>query len=95
MNVLALLGTGKSGPSSDVQILERELHEKIRQRGHGADNDGKTLKKLFKYVDLNDNGTVDMGEFTKAIDMIGCNWKEDQVKAVFNRFDKDGSGTLD
>lgn len=42
------MGTGTGGGVEDISSLEKQLHEKVRQRGHGAQNDGTTLKKLFK-----------------------------------------------
>lgn len=43
--------------------LESILFEKIRQRTHGADDEGKTIKRFFKHWDLNGSGSVSPGEF--------------------------------
>jgi hypothetical protein len=38
--------------------LENTVFEKIRQRTHGADDEGKTAKKIFKHFDLDGFGTI-------------------------------------
>jgi len=62
---------------SDEQLkhLELVLYEKIRQKTHGANNDGKILKNTFKYCDLNNNGTINLKEFYTALERFGCTFK--------------------
>lgn len=43
--------------------LEDIIFEKIRQRTHGADDEGKTVKKIFKHFDLNGFGTIEFKQF--------------------------------
>jgi hypothetical protein len=38
--------------------LEDTVFEKIRQRTHGADDEGKTAKKIFKHFDVEGFGTI-------------------------------------
>jgi hypothetical protein len=38
--------------------LENTVFEKIRQRTHGADDEGKTAKKIFKHFDVEGFGTI-------------------------------------
>lgn len=56
--------------------LETILFEKIRQRTHGADDEGKTAKKYFKHFDLEGYGTIRFPEFKKALEAMGCAFKE-------------------
>lgn len=43
-----------------VQEMEDIIFEKVRQRTHGADDEGKTVKKIFKHFDLDGYGTIEM-----------------------------------
>jgi len=49
---------------SQIGDLERVIFEKIRQRTHGADDEGKTVKRFFKHFDLHGRGCVSPQEFT-------------------------------
>jgi Ca2+-binding EF-hand superfamily protein len=60
--------------------LEDIIFEKIRQRTHGADDEGKTVKKIFKHnelqtlfvkFDANGNGKLDYEEFASFIARMG------------------------
>lgn len=75
--------------------LESVLFEKIRQRTHGADDEGKTAKRFFKHFDLDGKGTVSPSEFKKALETLGCTFKEQELAAIFNKYDANGSGGLD
>lgn len=52
------------------------IFEKVRQRTHGADDEGKTIKKTFRHFDLNDSGTICFPEFKKALESYGIIYKE-------------------
>jgi len=41
------------------------------------------MKKAFKYFDLNDNGTVEPDEFSKAIEKIGIQIPTKKVSSGF------------
>lgn len=61
--------------------------------------------KAFKYFDLNNNGTVEPDEFSKAIEKIGIMiptkqvslllYTQQDLNALFGIYDVDGSGSLD
>ncbi len=46
-----------------VAELEDIIFEKVRQRTHGADDEGKTVRKIFKHFDLDGFGTIEPEEF--------------------------------
>lgn len=75
--------------------LETILFEKIRQRTHGADDEGKTAKKYFKHFDLEGYGTIRFPEFKKALEAMGCAFKESDAQSLFNKYDNSGDGKLD
>ena len=45
-------------PEARIAEIEDIIFEKIRQRTHGADDEGKTVRRIFKHFDLNGNGTI-------------------------------------
>jgi Ca2+-binding EF-hand superfamily protein len=47
------------------------------------------------YFDLNDNGKVEFEEFKKGLDKFGCVFKDNEIWALFNKYDSNGSGTLE
>jgi hypothetical protein len=50
-------------PLAKLDKLIDILYEKIRQRTHGADDEGKTVQRLFKHFDLFGNGSLSPKEF--------------------------------
>lgn len=82
-------------PEPRLLELEDIIFEKIRQRTHGADDEGKTCRRIFKHFDLDGYGTIEPAEFRKALETIGCIFKEHELAAIFNKYDKDGNGKLD
>lgn len=82
-------------PGPRLAELEDVIFEKIRQRTHGADDEGKTVRRVFKHFDLDGYGTIEFGEFKKALETIGCLFKEYEMAAIFAKYDKDGNNKLD
>jgi calcyphosin len=81
--------------SGRILELEGVIFEKIRQRTHGADDEGKTIKKIFKHFDLDGFGTIEPKEFKKALETLGCVFKDAELEAIFRKFDANGNGKLD
>jgi len=50
-------------PAARLAQMEGIIFEKIRQRTHGADDEGKTTKRFFKHFDLMNRGMVRPAEF--------------------------------
>jgi Ca2+-binding EF-hand superfamily protein len=78
-----------------VDEIESIVFEKIRQRTHGSDDEGKTVKKIFKHFDLNGYGTIEPSQFKKALETLGCVFKDIELEHLFRRYDQNGNGKLD
>eukprot|EP01016_Furgasonia_blochmanni_P042888 TRINITY_DN5743_c0_g1_i10.p1 TRINITY_DN5743_c0_g1~~TRINITY_DN5743_c0_g1_i10.p1 ORF type:complete len:561 (+),score=190.53 TRINITY_DN5743_c0_g1_i10:73-1755(+) len=74
--------------------LEGILYEKVRQKTVGQDDEGKTLKKAFKYFDVADKGVITLEQFTDALKKFGCVFTEYEINALFNKYQTDQSGKL-
>ena len=75
--------------------METIIFEKIRQRTHGADDEGKTVKRIFKHFDLEGYGTILPAQFTQALETIGCVFSKEELVALFARFDTNNNGKVD
>lgn len=95
MKTWGITGGSDSVSAGRLADIEDCIFEKIRQRTHGADDEGKTMRKVFKHFDLDGFGTLCFSEFKQALNTIGCLYKEHEMRAVFEKFDKDGNGKLD
>ena len=80
---------------SRLAELEDIIFEKIRQRTHGAEDEGRTVKKMFKFFDTDGLGTITPLEFKKALETIGCTFKDHEMAAIFRSHDANGNGRLD
>lgn len=78
-----------------INQLEDIICEKIRQKTHGAEDEGKTVKKIFKHFDIEGYGTITCQEFTKAIETLGCYFTPIEINALFKKHDTNKSGKLD
>lgn len=81
--------------STRIAQIEDIIFEKIRQRTHGADDEGKTAKRIFKHFDLDGFGTIEMKEFSCALETIGCVFPAHEMAAIFNKIDRNCSGKID
>merc|ERR1711972_919493 len=80
-------GTAVTVNASRLAELEDIIFEKIRQRTHGADDEGKTVRKIFKHFDLDGFGTIEFSEFCRALESMGCAFPEFESRAIFNKYD--------
>lgn len=71
------------------------IFEKIRQRTHGAEDEGKTVKHIFKYFDANGLGTIQLKEFKKALEILGCVFNDNDITAIFSKHDRTKCGKVD
>jgi Ca2+-binding EF-hand superfamily protein len=44
---------------------------------------------------LDGYGTIEFPEFTKALEMLGCTFKEVELDAIFKKYDANSNGKLD
>ena len=51
--------------------------------------------KMFKYFDIMNRGAVDFGQFQRVLEKSGMYYPEEQLRPLFDTYDKDGSGSLD
>jgi Ca2+-binding EF-hand superfamily protein len=75
--------------------FERELRDKLTQRSNAKMSEEACLMKMFKYFDVSGNQCVDFGEFQKTMEKTGMYYPEEQLRPLFNSYDRDGSGELD
>ena len=52
------------------------------------------VDRIFKLVDVDNSGEIDFSEFVTATVNRGELLKEEKLKAAFEIYDKDGSGTI-
>jgi Ca2+-binding EF-hand superfamily protein len=78
-----------------IAELEDIIFEKVRQKTHGADDEGKTVKKIFRHFDLDGFGTIEPDEFKKALETLGCLFKDHEIDALFRKYDSNSNGKLD
>jgi Ca2+-binding EF-hand superfamily protein len=43
--------------------------------------------KMFRHFDLDGFGTIEPSEFKKALETIGCVFKDHEMMALFNKYD--------
>lgn len=82
-------------PLARLDKLIDILYEKIRQRTHGADDEGKTVQRFFKHFDLFSNGSLNPKEFRQALEALGCTFAEPELDSIFDKYDAAKSGRFD
>lgn len=73
----------KSGQITD---LEDVIFEKIRQRTHGTEDEGKTVKHFFKHYDVQGQGTLTKPQFVQALEVLGCTFTPAQLSQIFSKY---------
>lgn len=74
-----------------LKEIEHTLFEKIRLKSDGKTNEWKTGKKALFYFDLEDKKYCNYVEFKRGLDKFGCNFKEHEMKALFDKYAVDGT----
>mmetsp|Transcript_29465 Transcript_29465/g.26038 ORF Transcript_29465/g.26038 Transcript_29465/m.26038 type:complete len:259 (+) Transcript_29465:25-801(+) len=71
--VLETWGMSQDSFVSPERIAELEdiLYEKVRQRTHGADDEGKTAGRVFRHFDKDESNSVSFDEFNQALEAYG------------------------
>jgi voltage-gated potassium channel len=75
----------------DYSLLLSKTRAKLRQWGYTAHD----IPTLFKIVDYDENGVLELDEFCELVKEMKIGLSEDRVVALFEHMDKDGSGALD
>jgi len=75
----------------DYSLLLSKTRTKMQQWGYTAND----IPTLFKLVDYDENGQLELDEFCQLVKEMKIGLSEDRVIALFEHMDKDGSGALD
>ncbi|CAK0907676.1 unnamed protein product, partial [Prorocentrum cordatum] len=75
----------------DYSLLLSKTRAKLHQWGYTAHD----IPTLFKIVDYDENGVLELDEFCELVKEMKIGLSEDRVVALFEHMDKDGSGALD
>ncbi|XXQ30308.1 EF-hand domain-containing protein [Plasmodiophora brassicae] len=70
------------------------LKEKVRQKTRGSESEAYTLTRVFRHFDLDDTGTVDADEWTRALERFGILMPDKEGAALFQAHVTDGSGRI-
>lgn len=62
---------------------------------HSDKNEVNRLSEIFKQIDENNDGKLDVDEITKYIKQVMGTCNYDQVKEIFEKIDTDKSGYID
>jgi len=75
----------------DYSLLLSKTRARLHQWGYTAHD----IPMLFKIVDYDDNGVLELDEFCELVKEMKIGLSEDRIVALFEHMDKDGSGALD
>ncbi|CAK0805384.1 unnamed protein product [Prorocentrum cordatum] len=75
----------------DYSLLLSKTRMKLHKWGYTAHD----IPTLFRLVDSNGNGVLEVGEFCELVKEMKIGLPEDRIAALFEHMDKDGSGGLD
>lgn len=77
-----------------IAFLENTLSEKLRQRTKTKDDEGKTMMRAIRYVDIGYTGAINLKQFTDVLRNLGCLFKPDDTKKLFLHFADESSGKI-
>ncbi|ELT98026.1 hypothetical protein CAPTEDRAFT_204572 [Capitella teleta] len=72
------------------QLIEKVRAACLKRGAHGIKGIGRT----FRLCDDNGNKQLNMEEFKWGFEDYGVHLKDDELRTLFNAFDKDGSGQI-
>jgi Ca2+-binding EF-hand superfamily protein len=76
-----------------IQDMIREIKAKIYERS--ASGGLRGLSKIFKAMDNNNNGKLDLDDFRWGLMDFGLQLTKEEAKQVLDHFDRDGNGQVD
>jgi len=78
------------------EILHNEAYQAIEAKDDSRNAEIQLLCEVFKNVDLDNNGSLDVEEFGEVLKMLDPDiWTDDQIQALFDAADEDKNGSLD
>mmetsp|Transcript_107825 Transcript_107825/g.313830 ORF Transcript_107825/g.313830 Transcript_107825/m.313830 type:complete len:321 (+) Transcript_107825:222-1184(+) len=75
-----------------IEAMEVEMRDKLNQR---TSTGPFQLRKTFKYFDRDGSGGIDLAEFTDSMELMGFQFTELQILALFARYDVSYTGEVD
>lgn len=75
----------------DLDTLVKELRAKIMGRSSAGI---KNLARIFRAIDKNDNGNLDVDDFRWGFIDFGFNLTHEEAKQLLEHFDRDKNGTV-
>ncbi|CAG9335268.1 unnamed protein product [Blepharisma stoltei] len=81
--------------AGDLATVETMLKDKVRLRMIGNETEEQALLRVFKFVDIDDNGYLTRNEFHEALARIGVNLSPELLNAFFQKYDIDRSNSID
>ena len=76
----------------NLDRMEEMMRDKLQQRTKAGPFE---LRKTFKYFDRDQSGGIDIGEFSSALELMGFQFNEMQILALFGRYDTTSVGHVD
>lgn len=77
--------------SAELDCMEQLMRDKLQQR---TKTGPFQLRKTFKYFDRDGSGGIDLIEFTDAMELMGFQFSDMQILALFARYDVSRSGSV-
>jgi len=88
-------GIDPSEPQEKLTALKNIIFEKVRQRVHGNDDEGKVIIRHFRFYDLDSSGALNLSEFSKALSHLGCAFTPTELHMLFTEYDSNKNGLID
>eukprot|EP01043_Picozoa_sp_COSAG02_P031306 COSAG02_NODE_2037_length_10038_cov_155.165107_2_plen_965_part_00 len=84
-----------SSPASRKWAIARWVQEEIAECHRQTANTATKIKKVFRSIDEDGSGNLDIGEFKSAMLAMGVEIDGDTAENVFRHIDDDCGGTID
>ena len=85
-----------SGPAFERKSAEEEQHDKLMLMAEDSINQRfADMRKAFKYVDLDNSGTVNRQELDRALKLMGIELPPERIEYLWRKIDRDGDGEVD
>ena len=78
----------------EINRLERVMKDKLFQRSYATSSPFQ-VRKAFKFFDRELSLRISIEGFTRALEFLGFQFAELQNKALFGRYDRDCTGSID